>query len=391
MNNYKRLASQVLERINFVRENPAELIKDLNKMKKKFNGNIYDGYLRTHEGVEAINEAIKFLESQKPVSRIRVHDGLQKVAEDFVHELSETGKCTHKDKNGLGAAARISKVVNWTGSLSECLSLGSETAEDIVNWWIIDDGTPSRGHRKNLFAKTSKLGGVGCASHPRFKVAAILDLIEEIDETSPPKEYSETPITEHTKPKPKSPSEPTEKDYKQLARDVLSRINYVRAKPQKLIPMFEEMSKKFKGDLYDNILRTREGASAVLEACEFVKKQEPLPSIRCNEKLMKVAEDFANEMSQTGGFSHTDKYGQGPFERIAKVMKVNGTQSECLALGSETAEDIVNSWIIDDGTKSRGHRKNLFAPTAKLGGVGCAPHPKMRLVAVFDAVEEECK
>jgi len=99
-------------------------------------------------------------------------------------------------------------------------------------------------------------------------------------------------------------------------------------------------------------------------------------------------------MSETGGFSHTDNYGQGPFDRIAKAMKANGAQSECLALGNETAEDIVNSWIIDDGTKSRDHRKNLFASTAKLEGmrgVDCAPHPKMRLVTVLDAIEEEIK
>lgn len=423
MKNYKRLAKKLFDRINLARENPSVIIKDLTEMSEKFDGNIYNGYLRTHEGVQAVLEAIDFLKHQEPVPPIKLHDGLQKVAEDFATELGETGKCTHKDKNGQGAAARISNVVNWAGSLSECLSLGSETPEDIVNWWIIDDGTPSRGHRKNLFATTSKFGGVGCASHPKYKVAAILDLIEE---ESAPVEYVKPskarindrprygqrdsektkPIEERmTKPVEKAAEEPIErteetqeetsgttaevKGSNKLAEDVLDQINYARANPQKLVPVFTEMSKKFKGNLYNNILRTKEGVAAVLEALEFVKKQSPLPPIKRREKLMKVAQDFADEMSQTGSFGHTDKNGESPFDRIGKVIKVSGSSSECLAAGSETAEDIVNSWIIDDGTKTRGHRKNLFAETAKLGGVGCASHPKLRKVAVFDAIEKE--
>lgn len=421
MKNYKRLAKKLFERINLVRENPSMIINDLKEMSGKFDGNVYDGYLRTHEGVQAVLEAIDFLKNQEPVPRIKLHDGLQKVAEDFATELGETGKCTHKDKNGQGAAARISGAIDWAGSLSECLSLGSETPEDIVNWWIIDDGTPSRGHRKNLFATTSKFGGAGCASHPRYKVAAILDLVEEIEDEPAPVEYArhskarisdrprerqkdteETELIgkpveeprertrERRRETPRTSAKPTEvKGSNNLAEDVLNQINYVRANPQKLVPVFTEMSKKFKGNLYNDILRTNEGVSAVLEALEFVKKQSPLPPVKRHEKLMKVAQDYADEMSQTGGFSHTDKYGKSPFERIAKVIKVNGAQSECLALGSETAEDIVNSWIVDDGTKSRGHRKNIFATTTKMGGVGCATHPKLRYVAVFDSIEAE--
>jgi len=134
MKNYKKLARKVFKRINSARENPSGLIKDLNDMKEKFNGNLYNGYLRTHKGVKAVDEAIEFLKKQEPMPHIKLHDGLQKVAEDFVNKLNKTGKYTHKDKNGLGSATRISEAVNWVGSLSECLSLGNETAEDIVNW-----------------------------------------------------------------------------------------------------------------------------------------------------------------------------------------------------------------------------------------------------------------
>eukprot|EP00826_Nyctotherus_ovalis_P010378 TRINITY_DN12741_c0_g1_i8.p1 TRINITY_DN12741_c0_g1~~TRINITY_DN12741_c0_g1_i8.p1 ORF type:complete len:380 (-),score=125.60 TRINITY_DN12741_c0_g1_i8:103-1242(-) len=378
MKDYKQLAKEVFNRINYARGNPSGLTQELVAMTKKFSGNVYDGWLRTQEGAAAVLEAINFLEAQAPLPPILLHEGLHKVAQDFADELGHTGNFSHKDKNGQGAATRISKVVNWTGSMSECLSIGSETAEDIVNWWIIDDGTPSRGHRKNIFARTSKLGGVGCAAHPKYKVVAVLDLIEAVD--------AEARLAENFEP---SSNKAKRKDYKKLAEEVLDRINYSRTTPQKLIPEFTEMTKKFKDNLYNNLIRTHEGVAAVQEALEFLKAQQSLPPIKLHEGLEKAAEDFANEMSETGNFSHKDKFGQGPAERIAKVAKVKGELSESLSLGSEAAADIVNFWIIDDGVPSRGHRRNLFSANAKLGGVGCAPHPKMRLVAVFNTIDGE--
>jgi len=377
------LGKEVFDRINSIRAKPSAYVQDFVKMTKKFNGNIYDNKLRTQEGAAAVLEVIDFLTSQAPLPPIELHKGLQKVAEDFANELSHTGSVSHKNNNGEGPAARISKVVNWTGSMSECLSFGKKTAEEIVNWWIIDDGTPGRGHRKNIFAKSSKYGGVGCASHPKFKVVTILDLIEEIAEETKHKGHFDTEV-----PGVKSTSTPkARKNYRKLAQEVFDRINLVRENPKGIIPEFAEMLKKFKGDLYDNKLRTHEGAAAVEEAIEFAKGQQSLPPIKLYEGLRQVAEEFANELEATGNFSHIDKNGHGPSERIGKVVKVSGSLSECLSLGSETAADIVNSWIIDDGNANRGHRRNLFSVNSKLGGVGCAAHPKMQVVAVFNAID----
>jgi uncharacterized protein YkwD len=381
MKDYRKLAKEVFDRINSIRAKPSAYVQDFVKMSKKFNGNVYDGHLRTQEGAAAVLEVIDFLSTQASLPAIELHKGLQKSVEDFANELSQTGGVSHKDKNGEEAAARISKVVNWSGSMSECLSLGSETAEDIVNWWIIDDGATRRGHRKNIFAKSSKYGGVGCASHPKYRVVAILDLIEEIaEETKSEGKFD-------AKEPGVKPAYKAHHDYKKLAQEVFLRINLIRGNPKGIIPEFIEMVKKFKGNLYDNVLRTYEGAAAVEEAIEFVKGQLALPPIELHEGLRQVAEDFANELGATGNFSHIDENGHGPSERIGKVVKVSGSLSECLSLGSDTADDIVNSWIIDDGNTNRGHRRNLFSANSKLGGVGCAAHPKMRVVAVFNAID----
>ena len=81
------------------------------------------------------------------------------------------------------------------------------------------------------------------------------------------------------------------KDYKKLTQEVFDRINPVGENPLKLYEKIDakeanpkgiilelaEMLKKFKGNLYDNKLRTHEGPSTVEEGIEFAKEQQNLP------------------------------------------------------------------------------------------------------------------
>ena len=180
MQDYKKLANEVLGRINYIRQNPKTIIPELTEMSKKFKDKVYNDKLITEEGASAVLEAIEFLKAQNSIPPLKLHEALMNVAQNLADVLSETGGVEQKDKDGAGASERISKAVNWTGGMHECISFGDTTAKEIVNSMIISDGSPERGHRGVIFSTVYKYIGVGCKSHPTYKTVTVIDTIEAL-------------------------------------------------------------------------------------------------------------------------------------------------------------------------------------------------------------------
>ena len=54
------------------------------------------------------------------------------------------------------------------------------------------------------------------------------------------------------------------------AKQDLVYINKIRTNPKSFIPVLEAMLPKFRGNLYNNYMRTNEGATAVRDAISFL-------------------------------------------------------------------------------------------------------------------------
>ena len=49
-----------------------------------------------------------------------------------------------------------------------------------------------------------------------------------------------------------------------------------------------------------------------------------------------------------------------------------------------SGRDVIVDLIVDDGVRDRGHRRNIFDPSARIAGIACGAHPKYTAVCVID-------
>jgi uncharacterized protein YkwD len=86
-------------------------------------------------------------------------------------------KCfaTESGENGIVGHTRISCP---SGLYAECCSYGMQTGKDIALQWLIDDNTPSLGHRINCMNPAYAKVGVSFHTHIKWRYCAVADFHE---------------------------------------------------------------------------------------------------------------------------------------------------------------------------------------------------------------------
>lgn len=167
---------------------------------------------------------------------------------------------------------------------------------------------------------------------------------------------------------------------------VISMLKGLRFQPQSYIQHLEKRLSTFDGDFYvsnNKKIRSREGASAVQEAIEFLKGVESMAAFDEHEALNQAASVHCKDLCKNSLTGHKGTDNSSVAQRVARFGKWKGGVSEAVALQQQTALDIMLHWIIDDGVKSRRNRKNIFNPLYKLVGVSCGIHSKYTSCAVL--------
>jgi uncharacterized protein YkwD len=168
------LAQQMMAETNLARTAPQRYAGYLRDLRRQYRGKNYlmpgtNSMVMTSEGVTALDEAVRYLQSQTPLAPLSWSQGLAESATDLVRDEGQSGEVGHTGNRSGDMRERIERHGTWQGRIAENIGYGPDTARLMVMQLIIDDGVPGRGHRKNIFTRTFKAAGAACGPHPQFR------------------------------------------------------------------------------------------------------------------------------------------------------------------------------------------------------------------------------
>jgi len=168
----------LFDEINYARANPTTYIKFLEQYKSYYKEKLVrlpDGHsFVTNEGVVALDEAIEFLKTLKPLTPLLVSKGLALSAKLHLDDLQKSGGSGHRGTDGSKPEDRFSRFGIWQDSVGENIVYDSRTARNDVIGLIIDDGVATRGHRKNLFKPVFKVIGISSGKPIKDKTMCVI-------------------------------------------------------------------------------------------------------------------------------------------------------------------------------------------------------------------------
>ena len=174
------MAMKVLAEINLARSQPRTYAGFVREFRGLFKGDYYvlpgnTTRMMTSEGVKPVDEAVKFLTRQKPLPPLVWSKGLAAAAAELAEEQGRSGDTGHEGKKSHGMQERIERHGKWEGRIAENIGYGPKDPRIMVMQLIIDDGVPSRGHRKNAFGTAFNVAGVACGPHPDYGNMCVID------------------------------------------------------------------------------------------------------------------------------------------------------------------------------------------------------------------------
>lgn len=162
---------------------------------------------------------------------------------------------------------------------------------------------------------------------------------------------------------------------------IVREMNLARQNPALYATYLEEMRGQFQGNMLVRPgripFRTKEGARAVEEAIRYLKTASPQAPLAFSRGMSQGAADHCAAQAR-GGMSHNA--GGNTASRISRYGTWGGGWAENISCGRSGARETVIALIVDDGLRSRKHRKNIFNPAFGYAGAAVGPHAQYRTV-----------
>ena len=188
------------------------------------------------------------------------------------------------------------------------------------------------------------------------------------------------------------PDDLIEMDLEQLAKDIFIEHNYLRKNPQSYIEKLERVSSFYRGKFFRHPMEipieTYEGIQGIKNAIEFLKNQKPVHELKYSEELSMAARDHVLDIGENNLSGHIGSNKSNLNDRIEKYIEWNGLISESIQYCYQFADNIIMSLLIDDGSKDKHQRDNLFSEEYNYIGIACGGHKKFQLCTVLNYAKE---
>lgn len=172
------LAGEVMDEINRLRTDPRAYVAVLRDYRGQFRDDVVlrPGRIsiKTHEGVAAVDEAIRELQTRRALPALRPDIVLARAASDHVADQGPTGGFGHYGADGRAFTGRISRRGGQPYG-GENISYGYDTAREVVLQLLVDDNIRDRGHRVNLFREGFVRAGAACGPHVLYSHMCVID------------------------------------------------------------------------------------------------------------------------------------------------------------------------------------------------------------------------
>lgn len=174
----------VIFEMNKARSNPKRYaLEVILPMKKRFTDsespriyyNADSMRIMTKEGTAAIDECVREMRGTAPMGLLLPSEGMSLAARDHTKDQSRTGRTGHSGRDGSTPWKRMERYGQWLVTCGENIDYGNKDAQAIVVSLLVDDGVPSRGHRKSILNGAFKVVGVAIGSHPKYRDMCTID------------------------------------------------------------------------------------------------------------------------------------------------------------------------------------------------------------------------
>lgn len=162
-------SDQVIAEINLARTAPQQYARIVAERMAGYQG---------VEGPKVVDEAVRFLEKQRPLAPLSTSPGIRNSALTHVIDMGPQGGRGHKGSDGSQPWDRMNRFGRWIGHAGENIDYGKRDARGVVVRLIVDDSIKGRGHRKNFFNGSYRVAGAATGPHAVYGNMCVIDFAE---------------------------------------------------------------------------------------------------------------------------------------------------------------------------------------------------------------------